>query len=241
LQTLANILRQFQAQDLAQNQLLKELQNLNEEIRQVSEHLKLETVQREEILRLGDGSVLDLNWSMQELLYRVYTLTLQREVHCLATHKVVSIRHFDPIEEQYVSRELKREVCQFLEEAICNIAKHAQGVTRIEAKGMLDKKGMYYTLEVQDNGTGTFSKHKGTGTKQGYDLATKLGGKFQREAVAEKGTLCKLTWPLAGRYYCAFGQIKCKIKAVVLKGLKPKFRRKIKAVVLKGLKSKFYK
>jgi hypothetical protein len=41
LQTLANILRHVQDRDIEQNQLLEQLRNLNYEIREVGEYLKL--------------------------------------------------------------------------------------------------------------------------------------------------------------------------------------------------------
>lgn len=197
LQTLANILRHVQDQDLVQNQLLAELQNLNSEIREVGEHLKLEALERGESLRLGSGLILDLRLPIRDLLYEVYSHTLQRNFKYFATLKVKAYS-FAPIEKQYLSSEQKRELCQFLEEALCNVGKHAQGVTRLNATGKQDKG--WYTLSIQDNGTGTFSVSKGRGTKQCLNIARKLGGKFQQKPLPEKGTLCELTWPLAGRY-----------------------------------------
>ena len=198
LQTLANILQHVQDQDLEQNRLLEELKNLNYEIREVGEHLKLEALDREESLRLGSGLILDLKLPIRDLLYEVYSHTLQRNFPCFETLKVKAYS-FAPIEKQYLSNEQKRELCQFLEEALCNAGKHAKGVTRLNATGK-QKEG-WYTLSIKDNGAGIQSYGKGRGTKQCLNIARKLGGKFQQKSLKEQGTLCELTWPLAGKIW----------------------------------------
>ncbi len=215
LQTLANILQHVQDQDLAQNRLLAELKNLNYEIREVGEHLKLEALDREESLRLGSGLILDLKLPIRDLLYEVYSHTLQRNFPCFETLKVKAYS-FAPIEKQYLSSEQKRELCQFLEEALCNVGKHAKGVTRLKATGT-SKEG-WYTLSIKDNGAGTHSYGKGRGTKQCLNIARKLGGKFQQKSLLKKGTLCELTWPLAGKIW-GFAQIGRRFKTLVVKGL----------------------
>ena len=196
LQTLANTLRHVQDQDLEQNRLLEELKNLNYEIREIGEYLKLEALDRKESLRLGSGLILDLKLPIRDLLYEVYSHTLQRNFPCFKTLKVKAYS-FEPIEEQYLSLEQKRELCQFLEEALCNVGKHAQGLTRLSATGKQNEG--WYTLTIKDNGAGIRSYSEGRGTKQCLNIARKLRGKFQRTFLAEKGTLCELTWPLAGK------------------------------------------
>jgi two-component sensor histidine kinase len=96
-----------------------------------------------------------------------------------------------------LSLEQKRELCQFLEEALCNAGKHAQGLTRLSATGKQNEG--WYTLSIKDNGAGIRSSSEGRGTKQCLNIARKLRGKFQRTSLAEKGTLCELRWPLAGK------------------------------------------
>ncbi len=216
LQTLANILRQVQDQDLQQNQLLEELKNLNYEIRAVGEYLKLEALARKESLRLGSGLILDLNLPIRDLLYQVYSHTLQRDFPCFTTLKVKA-RSFDPIEEQYLSIEQKRELCQFLEEALCNIGKHAKGVTRLSATGKQNEG--WYTLSIKDNGAGICSSSEGRGTKQCLNIAQQLGGKFERKSLGEKGTLCELTWPIAGRNW-SLSEIGRRLITLVMKGFK---------------------
>ncbi len=216
LQTLANILRHVQDQDLEQHQLLAELKNLNYQIREVGEHLKLEALSREASLRLGSGLILDLKLPMRELLYEVYSDTLQRNFPCFATLKVKAYS-FEPIAEQYLSSEQKRDICQFLEEALCNVGKHAQGLTRLSAIGK--QNDGWYTLSIKDNGAGISSDCEGRGTKQCSNIARKLRGKFQRQPLTEKGTLCQLTWFLTDTTW-GFAQIRRRCRGLVLKKVK---------------------
>jgi CHASE2 domain-containing sensor protein len=213
LQTLAHILKYVQDSDLDQNQLLEDLKNLNSEIREVGEYLKLEALDRKETLRLGSGLILDLKRPIRELFYEVYSQTLQRDFSCFKTLKVKAYS-FDAIEEQYLSIEQKRELCQFLEEALCNVGKHAQGLTRVSATGKEHKGG--YTLRIKDNGFGNLSSFEGRGTKQCLNLAKKLNGEFKREFLQGKGTLCELTWPLAGQTW-GFARLGHRFKVCVLK------------------------
>ncbi|MEG3987634.1 CHASE2 domain-containing protein [Microcoleus sp. S28C3] len=214
LQTLANILRHVQDKDLEQNRLLEELKNLNCEIREVGEYLKLEALDRKESLRLGSGLILDLNIPIRDLLYEVYSHTLQRNFPSFKTLKVKAYS-FEPIEEQYLSMEQKRELCQFLEEALCNVGKHAKKLTRLSATGKQNEG--WYTLSIKDNGSSICSSFEGRGTKQCLNLAKKLKGKFKRTCLGEKGTLCELTWPIAGRNW-NFASIARNFKTKILKG-----------------------
>jgi CHASE2 domain-containing sensor protein len=214
LQTLANILRHVQDQDLEPNRLLEELKNLNWEIREVGEYLKLEALDRKESLRLGSGLILDLKIPIRDLLYEVYSHTLQRNFPSFKTLKVKAYS-FESIEEQYLSLEQKRELCQFLEEALCNVGKHAKNLTRLSATGK-ENKG-WYTLSIKDNGSSICSSFEGRGTKQCLNLAKKLKGKFKRSCLGEKGTLCELTWPITGRNW-NFASIKRNFKTKILKG-----------------------
>jgi CHASE2 domain-containing sensor protein len=214
LQTLANILRHVQDQDLETNRLLEELKNLNWEIREVGEYLKLEALDRKESLRLGSGLILDLKIPIRDLLYEVYSHTLQRNFPSFKTLKVKAYS-FEPIEEQYLSLEQKRELCQFLEESLCNVGKHAKKLTRLSATGK-ENKG-WYTLSIKDNGSSICSSFEGRGTKQCLNLAKKLKGKFKRTCLGEKGTLCELTWPITGRNW-NFVRIGRNFKTKILKG-----------------------
>ncbi|MCP6762160.1 MAG: CHASE2 domain-containing protein [Fischerella sp. CENA71] len=194
LQTLAHALRHMRAQDLPHDKLLWELEKLNHEIRGIGEYLKLKALSPEESLRLGSGLKLDLKRSIHELLYEVYTSTLERDdLEYLETLKVKT-RTFEPIDDKYLSLEQKRELCLFLEESLCNVGKHAKGVRRVEATGK-EKQGCY-TLIIKDNGSGINSSCESKGTNQLKNVARNLGGNFKRESLSPKGTVCQITWPL---------------------------------------------
>jgi two-component sensor histidine kinase len=140
-----------------------------------------------------NGEKLDLNRPLHELFYEIYTITIQRNFSYFKTIKI-KVRDFEPIEPRDLNDEQKRELCRFLEEALCNVGKHAEGVTRIMATGK-QKEG-WYILRIQDNGVGCTSVRASKGTKQSQQLAKNLNGYFKREALLPKGTLCELTWKL---------------------------------------------
>lgn len=194
LQTLANTLSNLRTQELPQSKLISQLEKLNYEIRDIGEFLKKEALNSEEVLRLGSGLILDLNKPVNALLYEVYNSTLQRnDLQYLNTIKVRT-RSFEPIDDRYLNLEYKRELCQFLEESICNVGKHAKGAKRIQVTGKIHAG--YYTLAIKDNGDGVNSSIESKGTKQCKDLADKLGGNFKRKSISPKGCLCEITWPL---------------------------------------------
>ncbi len=197
LQTLANTLSNLRTQELPQSKLISQLEKLNHEIRDIGEFLKKEALNSEEVLRLGSGLILDLNKPVNALLYEVYNSTLQRnDLQYLNTIKVRT-RSFEPIDDKYLNLECKRELCQFLEESICNVGKHAKGAKRIQVTGKIHAG--YYILATKDNGDGINSSIESKGTKQCKDLADKLGGNFKRESISPKGCLCEITWPLVDR------------------------------------------
>lgn len=194
LQTLANVLRHMHAQDLPNEQLILQLEKLNSEIRAIGEYLKIEALTQDESLRLGSGLKVDLKRPIHELFYEVYTSTVERsDLEYLKTIKVKT-RTFEPIDNKRLSLENKRELCLFLEEALCNVGKHAKGVKRIEAIGK-QEQGLY-TLSVRDNGPGLISHFESKGTRQLKNIAKRLGGNFKRESLSPKGTVCEITWRL---------------------------------------------
>jgi two-component sensor histidine kinase len=86
---------------------------------------------------------------------------------------------------------MKRDLCLWLEEPLCNVGKHAQGTTRIVVTGQhLDRQ---YILKVQDNGAG-MKPGEGEGTKHCNFLAAGLGGQFRRESLPKGGVICELSW-----------------------------------------------
>ena len=81
-----------------------------------------------------------------------------------------------------------------MEEALCNVGKHAVGATRLEVIGKLENN--YYSLIIIDDGLGVDSSREGEGTKQIRKIASRLDGKFRRFKGEVGGTICELRWPL---------------------------------------------
>ncbi len=193
LQTLANLLRHVRDWDWGQPKIVGELEKLNQELRALGEPLEREILTQEDSLYLGSGRKLDLNSPMHELFYEVYSSTLERDFPGFKTLKIKA-RTFEELDSTSFSPDRKRDLCRFLEEALCNVGKHATGATRLSVTGT--HQNGWYALRITDNGPGIYSLAEGRGTKQSQNLKTRLGGKFRRESNSPKGTLCELSWPL---------------------------------------------
>lgn len=194
LQTLANILRQVGTDNLQNDKLILQLEKLNSEIRSIGEYLRIEALTPNESLRLGSRVKIDLKRPIHELFYEVYTSTIARDDLEYFYNINVKVRTFEPIDEKYLNIEKKQELCLFLEEALCNVGKHAKGVKRIEAIGKKERSS--YTLMIKDNGCGLTSFSENKGMKQLKNIAKKLGGNFKCESLYPKGTICEVTWKL---------------------------------------------
>ncbi len=192
LQTLAYGLKHMRAKDIPDEQLVGQFEKLDREIREIGEFLKLEALTKEESLRLGSGLILELNRPLHDLLYEVYSSTLERKDFEYFQTLKVKIRNFDPIDDKYLTIENKRGICLFMEEALCNVGKHAQGVKRVQASGVYSANK--YKLWVKDNGPGIKSKLENKGTKYFKLLAKQLGGEFRRESLSPRGTICEISW-----------------------------------------------
>lgn len=189
-------MRNARERDLPSNQLVSELEHLDQELRAVYESMKRESLTQRESLCLGQGIEIDLQAPIHELFYEVYTKTLERDFPCFKTLKV-KVPSFEPIDFQHLTIEQKRGLCRFLEEALCNVGKHAIGVTRLNVT--CTRQEGWYTLKITDNGRGVDSILESRGTQQSRNLARKLKGKFTRSPLLTKGTICELTWPVPKR------------------------------------------
>jgi CHASE2 domain-containing sensor protein len=196
LQTLAKALKRVRDRDLPAQELLpeleKELEKLNHELRGVYEFLQREPLSQDSRIYLGRGLELNLRDPIHEVLYQVYSHSLERDFPCFKSLKV-TVRTFEPIDERYLGVEQKRGLCRFLEEALCNVGKHAIGVTRLEVT--CTKNEGWYILSIVDDGLGINSSREGRGTQQFRNLARQLRGKFRRSPLSPRGTLCELSWP----------------------------------------------
>ncbi|RUR80237.1 CHASE2 domain-containing protein [Chlorogloeopsis fritschii PCC 9212] len=201
LQTLAKALKRVREKDSSDEVIVvleKDLEKLNHELRGIYEFLQREPLSQDRSLYLGNGLSLSLQDPIHAVLYQVYNHTLEREFPCFSTLKV-KIVTFDPIDERYLNIEQKRGLCRFLEEALCNVGKHAIGVTRLEVS--YTKNEGWYTLKIVDDGLGIISYREGRGTQQFRNLARQLKGKFTRSPLSPRGTLCELSWPATRLFF----------------------------------------
>lgn len=197
LQSLAKVLRLVKGQDLPSHKLLplieQELEELNQELRGMYDFWQQENLNQDTSLYLGNNILIDLQNPLHEILYQVYNHTLERDFPCFQTLKL-KIHNFEPIEGTSLSIEHKRGICRFLEEALCNVGKHATGITCLQVSYSISQGE--YILSIIDNGLGICSSQEGWGTKQLKNLAQQIQGKFRRVSLYPQGTLCELSWPL---------------------------------------------
>ena len=196
LQTLALLMRDVQQGRSAD--LLQRLDALNTEIRTVGHSLTdpSEVEPTEYILRLGEGTQIDLNHPLHHLFHEVYAVTLKRQLPHFRTIQV-KVRNFAPLESPMLALDLKRDLCLWLEEALCNVGKHAQGVTRLTVTGQHCENHYgenHYVLKVQDNGAGLDPTANPLEAKFCTLLAQRLEGTFQRTTLPKGGVLCELSW-----------------------------------------------
>ncbi|MDX2230570.1 MAG: CHASE2 domain-containing protein [Leptolyngbyaceae cyanobacterium bins.349] len=189
LQTLATLLRQTQETPSWQP-LTAQLQVLNQELRQV-----YEVVRREAMPDAMSAAAMPLH----EALHQVYNTVIQREFPGFKTIHIKVLK-FEPIADQHLSQTQRQGLCRFLEEALCNIGKHAVNATRLEVTCMQTETGNL--IRVVDNGKSSSAKPKqpahpvasGYGTQQAQKLAQQLGGQFRRSRRDPQGMICELTW-----------------------------------------------
>ncbi|NJM57102.1 MAG: CHASE2 domain-containing protein [Synechococcales cyanobacterium RU_4_20] len=130
LQMLSITLRQIQDGETSIAKIETQLQALNQQIRLVGEHLKRESqIEARQSLLWGNQQI-DLNQPLHELLYEVYTVSLQADWPNFRNLKVKS-RSFDPLGQAQLSNEEKDWLGRFLAEAICNVGKHAHGASAV--------------------------------------------------------------------------------------------------------------
>jgi len=219
LQSLAGILRKVRYQDDLPEQLLLELEDLNREIREIGDRLKFEPAASGDCLqerlisreiRVGSGEVVSLTLPLHELFRKIFDETLNRTN--FANFKTIKAKvvKFEPVETRHLSLRQKQILCEFLEEALCNVGKHAEGANRLIVTGETSKG--CYTLSIKDNGVGICSEYEGRGTKQFRSVEKLLGGKFKRERLYPKGTLCTFTWSLSGKNWMI--NVKSKLKKI---------------------------
>lgn len=199
LQTLKQLLRETQKVDFC-NSVTNKLQQLDHELREVYQSIQRETIIDGDTIYVGDIKI-DLQNPLKEILYQVYSSTIERDFSCFQTLKYKIVK-FEGIDKQQLTLEQKRNLCRFLEEALCNVGKYAQELTRLKVICIQEEN--QNIIRIEDNGVGSNYSSKnissqGRGTKQALNLAKQLGGEFKRYPRSPHGTICELIWPIVHR------------------------------------------
>jgi CHASE2 domain-containing sensor protein len=203
LQTLVGTLRKAQAEQTP-SPLLPDLQRLSQELRAIYGSVQREAIADETNLQMGGATNLALQAPLHDLLYTVYCNTLERDLPHLKALKF-KIVQFDPLNTRHLRLEHKRGLCRFLEEALCNVGKHAVGATRLTV--ICTQEDQQQVIRVIDNGMvdpldlPSSEPTRGLGTQLAKNLAKQLGGTFRRYPNQPKGTVCELTWSATQRWF----------------------------------------
>lgn len=203
LQSLALLLKQ---RDTLAPEVNDQLANLNQELRAVYNRLQQESLPQEDQLHLGSQRVIDLRDDLHEVLYEVYTETMQRSFPGFDSIRFQVVK-FEPMQETGLTTDDRRSLCRLFEEMLCNVGKHAVGAKRLTVCCYAtDSENL---IRVEDNGKGNSptepsddlkdSNSGGRGTQQASELARRLGGSFHR-IFKETGTCCEIRWPLKVRH-----------------------------------------
>ena len=184
LQTLAAILRIID-ETTSVMLLRSQLESLNQELRSVYEFMKQE---------LLTGKNRFIQTPLPELLYEIYEATLQRDLPGFSSIKTYIPPDFDSLKDCVFTVEQKQGLCNFLQEALCNVGKHAIKASRLDVICMHQKNE--WRLQIIDNGVNSIIHQapNGSGTDQAKELARSLGGKFQRRSHSPQGVICELSW-----------------------------------------------
>ncbi len=196
LQDLAGLTRQLQDQPTlpasAPPIVVSQLQKINQDLRQIFMAVQQEIVDDRPHLYLAAAAALNLDAPLHELLQQVYNATCANELAGLSQIKVKVIQ-FDPLPQAQLTPEQKRSLCQFLEEALRNVGKHAPTATKLWVH--CGEAHNRHVIWVKDNGSGSPAHPRsGSGTKQAQQLAKQLKGQFQRRRNDPQGIICQLTW-----------------------------------------------
>jgi CHASE2 domain-containing sensor protein/two-component sensor histidine kinase len=192
LQTLAAILR-----NLDETPLRSQLERVSQELRSVYESMNQE---------LLSGESRYIQAPLPELLYQIYEETLQRDLPGFAAIEVYIPPNFDSLKDCRLTPEQKQGLCLFLQEALCNVGKHAIAANRLDVicirrqdnlgQNKLDQDE--WSLQILDDGDQSLPlshPHGGRGTDQARELARSLKGQFDRQSRSPRGVICQLTWP----------------------------------------------
>ena len=211
LQRLAVILRSLDT--LSTQQIQRQLQDFNVEIRTIFERMRQDVNTQSERLYLMNGEALNLQETLPNLLYRVYENTIDQPLPGFSSVQTFLSPDFSCLSQSRFNIERKRGFCLFLQEALNNVGKYATGATIVDVSCTLEAG--WYRLSIVDNGTGVEqaqlegrsaarSTTAGEGTRQAIALAQRVRGQFRRvpkqaptdgDTRRANGTICEIVWP----------------------------------------------
>jgi CHASE2 domain-containing sensor protein len=195
LQELSLLLQSVKSQSVSLPEIDYSLGKLNQQIRQIGESLQASSTEEiKSILVLGNGERVNLNMPLNEVFYAIADRTSYNSSYSNLVNLKTRIIDFAAVpNEDKLGIDRQRQLCQFLEEAIGNVGKYAEGATRLQLIGKVD--GDLYRLTIEDNGRGEISGRIGEGTKQAQRLAASLGGRFWRSPKSDAcGVICAIEW-----------------------------------------------
>ncbi|NEZ60748.1 sensor histidine kinase [Adonisia turfae] len=197
LQKLSTILSRVSEDPNFSSDLHRDLRSLNQELRGIYEAMQQEFLVEESCcLQLDGNRIIRLNQPLHEMLYEVYEHTLQRNEFPHFEGIKVHIRTFEPMLEQGLSDDRKREIGRFLEEALCNVGKYARSCSRLVV--ICRQEDSKNIIRVVDNGVSQDPNQNyrriGRGTQQATKLANHLGGHFERQRLEPRGVCSELYW-----------------------------------------------
>jgi CHASE2 domain-containing sensor protein/two-component sensor histidine kinase len=195
LQIIAQMLKRWPEGMSAAAEVRLELQKLNRELRGLHEILKKELKPSHEKIAMMGEQTIDLQLPLHTVLYEIYRNTIERYQSFFSN--IIQIRDFEPLADKNLTVQEKRAIGRFLEEALNNIYKHAEGATRITVT--IGQRDEYNVITIIDNGrikAQLSTHHEGDGTRQAAKLARQLGGTFERQKLEPQGTCCQLRWPI---------------------------------------------
>lgn len=201
LQSLSMIRRHLDDGNWSREKLKNELVTVDRGLREIHESLRREMVSNEAVFYVDADKILSANTPINELLEEVYFTTLNRDLPGFEKIKV-KIKNFDFTNEPQWGLRDRQEIIRFVEEALCNVGKHAIGATRLSV--VCNREQDDYLIQVIDNGCGIDPDSSDLaatgighyGTEHAQRLARRLGGSFRRSAVQPRGTCCELRWPM---------------------------------------------
>ena len=192
-QILSCLLQNVRSERISLPEIGQQLKDINQNILEIGESLKRDSNpigEEQEMLVLGNGNRIKLYQPLDQLFYCISERILNNSKYYYLKIKIIDFQKLP--NENKLSIDNKRQLCQFLEEAIGNVGKHAKSATRLELIGEVD--GEIYRLKIENNGQEIISSREGEGTKQAKRLAKRLKGKFTRTQKTPQGVICSIEW-----------------------------------------------